>query len=207
MNGKKWTDNEIKYLKLNFANMYTKDLCIILNKSYSSVAGKAYYFQLKKSPEFLKMELGKQAERLKIVGASSRFKKGRIAENKGKPMPDELYAKCKATMFKKGNVPHNTKYDGAERITKDGYIQIRISKNVYKLKHRVVYAEHHGLIPDDMKIRFKDGNKLNVCIDNLKAITIGENMAKNTIMRFPKEVRQTIRILNKIKKVINEKQD
>jgi hypothetical protein len=58
-----------------------------------------------------------------------------------------------------------------------------------------------------MKIRFKDGNRLNVNIENLELVSNGENMAKNTIMRFPKEVRQTIRILNKIKKVINEKQD
>ncbi len=207
MNGKKWTDQEIEYLKLNFANMYTNQLCNILNKSYTSIAGKAYLLRLKKSPEFLKMELARQADRLKVDGAGFRFKKGNTPENKGKPMPEHLYKRFAPTMYQKGHQPHNLQRDGAERMTKDGYIQIRISKNVYKLKHRIIYEQHHGTIPDDMKIRFKDGNKLNVNIENLEAITIAENMAKNTIMRFPTEVRQTIRILNKIKKVINEKQD
>jgi hypothetical protein len=207
MYGKKWTDQDIKYLKMNFANTYTKDICAALNKSYTQVAGKSYALRLKKSPEFLKMELGKQAERLKTDGASYRFKKGSTPPNKGKPMPEELYKRFAATMYQKGHEPHNLQHEGAERITKDGYIQIRISKNVYKLKHRVVYEQHHGPIPDDMKIRFKDGNRLNVNIENLELVSNGENMAKNTIMRFPKEVRQTIRILNKIKKVINEKQD
>lgn len=207
MNGKKWTDDELHYLKSNFPNTYTKDLCNILHKSYTQIAGKAYVLRLKKSPEFLKMELGKQADRLRIDGAKYRFKIGSTPPNKGKPMPEELYKRFAPTMYQKGHEPHNEKHDGAERITKDGYIQIRISKNVYKLKHRVVYEKHHGTIPDDMKIRFKDGNKLNVCIDNLEAISYADNMAQNTIMRFPKEVRQTIRILNKIKKVINEKQN
>jgi hypothetical protein len=204
---KRWTEEEIEYLKNHFHNSYTKHLCILLNKSYTSIAGKAYSLGLKKSPEFLQSELQIQADRLRIIGADSRYKKGSIPANKGKLMPGELYTKCKPTMFKKGNVPHNTKHDGAERITKDGYIEIRVKLGVYKLKHRIIYEQHYGPIPAQMKVKFKDGNKLNLNITNLELISNENNMINNSIVRFPKELRQTISLVNKLKRKINEKQD
>jgi hypothetical protein len=203
----KWTEEEIEYLKSNFANTYTNKLCIILNKSYTSIAGKAYALRLKKSAEFLKAELEIQADRLRIIGADSRYKPNHVPANKGKPMSEELYKRFAPTMYQKGHEPHNQKYNGAERIDKDGYIQIRISKNVYKLKHRVVYEQHYGPIPEGIKIKFKDGNKLNVNIDNMEAISYAQNMINNSIVRFPKELRQTITLVNKLKRKINEKQD
>jgi hypothetical protein len=204
---KRWTEEEIEYLKNHFHNSYTKHLCILLNKSYTSIAGKAYSLGLKKSPEFLQAELQIQADRLRIIGADSRYKPNHVPANKGKPMSEELYKRFAPTMYQKGHEPHNIQNEGAERIDKDGYIQIRISKNVYKLKHRVVYEQHHGPIPEGIKIKFKDGNKLNVNIDNLEAISYAQNMINNSIVRFPKELRQTISLVNKLKRKINEKQD
>tara|TARA_R110000868_G_scaffold155261_1_gene381664 strand:- start:275 stop:898 length:624 start_codon:yes stop_codon:yes gene_type:complete len=204
--GKRWTEKEIEYLKLNFANNYTKQLCNILHKSYTSVAGKAYALGLKKSPEFLKAELEIQADRLRTIGANSRYKSNHLPANKGKQMSADLYAKCAPTMFKKGNKPHNSKHDGAERISVDGYLEVRISKGEYKYKHRVIYEQHYGPIPDGMIVRFKDGNKMNLILDNLELIDRGQNMLNNTIQRFPKELIQTIRLVNKLKTKINAKE-
>ena len=53
-------------------------------------------------------------------------------------MSPEQYEKCKATMFKKGNVPAIARDIGSERIDKNGYILVKIQdghKN--KKEHRL----------------------------------------------------------------------
>jgi len=112
-----WTEKECEVMLSMFADNYTIDVCKILNRTYGSICSQANIMNLKKSDEFRSMELQRQADRLKVVGAKFRYAKGREPENKGKPMSKELYDKCKATMFKKGNEPHNTCYDGHERIS------------------------------------------------------------------------------------------
>ena len=73
-------------------------------------------------------------------------------------------------MFKKGNEPHNTKYNGYERISKDGYVEVRVAKGVFKCKHRILWEEHFGEIEDGMNIIFKDGDPMNIVIENLKKV-------------------------------------
>lgn len=72
--------------------------------------------------------------------------------NKGRKqteyMSEEQLAKTKATRFKKGHVPKNHKPVGYERITRDGYIEVKTAEpNVFELKHRLVWIEHNGEIP------------------------------------------------------------
>lgn len=114
-------------------------------------------------------------------GLDARFKKGCISHNKGKKMSPELYEKCKATMFSKGNRPVNTMPIGTELELSDGYIWVKIDdvdhakKNVnWRQKHRLIYEKHHGPIPKNHRIIFKDGNRKNFDIDNLACVSMGE---------------------------------
>lgn len=80
------------------------------------------------------------------TGRNGRFERGMIPSNKGQKMSKEQYEKCKATMFKKGNVPKNHKYIGSERITKDGFVEIKIEEpNRWRLKHRYMYEQYHNI--------------------------------------------------------------
>lgn len=75
---------------------------------------------------------------------------------------------CEKSWFKKGNVPWNHKPIGSERISVDGYREIKVAEpNVFKLKHRVVYEAAHGSLSNDECICFRDGDPLNCDIDNL----------------------------------------
>ena len=113
-------------------------------------------------------------------GKTGEFKKGHIPYNKGKKMNEELYEKCKPTMFKKGHIPKNHREIGSERITKDGYTQIKITESDgWKLKHRLVYEEHYGEIPVGYSILFCDGNKQNCDIDNLILVSRSELLILN----------------------------
>ena len=202
-----WTEKECEVMISMFADNYTIDICKILNRTYGSICSQAKIMNLKKSDEFRSMELQKQADRLKIAGAKFRYAKGREPENKGKPMSKELYDKCKPTMFKKGNEPHNTCFDGYERISRDGYIEVRIRKGKYVAKHRHLWEQLNGKLPKGYILIFKDRNQQNTSLDNLELISREENMRRNTIHRFPNELKKTIRLINKLKKTINEKQD
>ena len=63
-----WTENDITTLTTMFPHNYTEDICKILNRSYSSVAGKALILGLKKSRIFKEIEQSKTADRLRLIG-------------------------------------------------------------------------------------------------------------------------------------------
>lgn len=113
-------------------------------------------------------------------GLTGKFRKGQTPHNKGKKMPKEVYEKVKHTMFAKGNVPPNHRPVGSERISKDGYIEVKVAEpNKWRLKQRVVYEEAKGKIPEGCPIIFLDGNKRNFDIDNLRCITWSELLYLN----------------------------
>jgi hypothetical protein len=114
------------------------------------------------------------------TGRTGRFEKGQEAHNKGKKMPPEVYEKAKATMFKKGQAPINYRPVGSERISKDGYIEVKVGDpNKWDLKHRIVYEQAFGKIPNGYALLFLDGNKLNCDISNLKLIRRSELLIMN----------------------------
>lgn len=106
------------------------------------------------------------------TGRTGRFEKGQQSHNKGVPMSKEVYEKASKTMFKKGNVPHNHKPVGSERVNVEGYIEIKVEEpRKWRLKQRVIWEQHYGEIPKGHVIIFADGNKLNTDIENLRMIS------------------------------------
>jgi hypothetical protein len=113
--------------------------------------------------------------------ATGQFAKGnKVVWNKGmkgiRLSPD--------TEFKKGNEPHNTKYDGCISIRthkRDNkkYKYIRISKGNWQLLNRYVWEQNNGPIPKGMIIRHIDGDTMNCQISNLKIISKAENLSLN----------------------------
>lgn len=202
-----WTDQERDLLKKLYPYNYTADLCKVFNRTASSINGQVTKLDLHKSPEFRKWELAKQAARLKVAGAKFRFNQGNEPANKGHQMKPETYAKVKRTFFKKGQHPVNAKWDGYERIAKDGYIEVRIRPGKFMPKHRYIWEQANGPVPPDKILVFKDGNQKNITLDNLELITRKENMLRNSIYRFPPELVSTIKLVSKLKRKINEKQN
>ena len=145
-------------------------------------------------------------------GVNTTFKKKHVPANKGKQMSAEQYAKCKGTMFKKGHSPQNYRPVGSERVNVDGYIEIKVKDpNKWNLKHRLIWEEHNGEIPQGKLVIFRDNNPLNCNIDNLLLISKGENMKMNNIgaceyKGLEKEVLlNAIRLKNAIKNRLSKK--
>ena len=147
------------------------------------------------------------------------IKKGNVPKNKGKKwseyMSKEAQEKSRRTTFKKGNIPPNHREIGEERISKDGYIEIKVQdgylNNNWQLKHRYIYEQQYGPIPKGYKVIFLDGNKKNFNIDNLKLISSAEELIMNNKkLRYnKKELTETgyliAKVINKQRKIINER--
>lgn len=90
------------------------------------------------------------------------------------------YMGANATSFKKGQTPKNHRPVGSERITKDGYIEIKIAEpNVWQLKHIVEWQKVNGKLPKSHCIRFLDNDRANCHIDNLYCIHRGVHARVN----------------------------
>lgn len=137
-----------------------------------------------------------------------RFPKGLVPHNKGKKMSPEVYEKAKATMFKKGQPPVNHREVGEERITKDGYIEVKIAEpNIWELKHRVVWEEHFGEIKKGECIIFLDRNPLNCDINNIRKITRAELVKYNQsgLSSEDPEINEAALAIAKLKVIRGEK--
>ena len=69
---------------------------------------------------------------------------------------------------------------GTVVMTTDGYLKRKIREpNVWEFVHRAEYEKHYGPIPEGMVVIFKDGNRGNCDIRNLKLISAAENAQLN----------------------------
>lgn len=117
-------------------------------------------------------------------GLTGQFKKGKKPWNKGKKwdeyMGKDSQSNALKTCFKKGNRPHNHKPVGSERLSKDGYIEIKISEpRKWQTKHSFIYEQKKGKIPKGYIVCFADGNKYNFDIENLILVKRQENLIMN----------------------------
>lgn len=117
-----------------------------------------------------------------LTGRSGRFEKGQESHTKGKRMPDHVRAKCAATQFKKGQMAHNARGHGHERIdSKGGYVIMIIDEtNPWSgaatrpvHKHRHLWEQANGPVPKGHVLKSLDGDKTNCDPSNWVAVPRG----------------------------------
>ena len=136
------------------------------------------------------------------TGRTGRFEKGRATWNKG----TKGLTKANVTSFKKGQKPHNYKPLGSERITKDGYCEIKVSDTGrrWRPKHVLIYEKHHGKVPKGSAVIFLDGDKRNFDIDNLYLVTRSQlaMLNKNNLIQKDADLTKTaINVVDLMKKI------
>jgi len=165
---RKWTEKEDEFLRKNYNDMYSFELGKALGRSHWSVRHRL---------SILKLNRHDDSKVLRDRG--KRFKKGSVPWNKGVKgthfSPD--------SEFKKGILPHNTKYDGCISVRYDygvPYKYICLSLGKWQGMHRFVWETYHGKkIPPKHVVRFIDGDTMNCHISNLEMITMNKNVRRN----------------------------
>lgn len=201
-----FTDIETQDIKAKFPLTHTAELAREFNCKQSQINNLAYKFGLKKD----KSLLSENGHKLKTLGFAHRYTKGHAPQNKGRKQSEymtlEKIERTKATRFQKGHKPPNHRLVGEERVTQDGYIEVKVAEGLrcWKLKHRLVWQTANGEIEKGYNIQFKDGNRENCNLDNLYMINRNNQMSQNTIMRYPTEIRQIIKLTKKLDKKIKE---
>lgn len=185
-----WTARQLTYLRRNYADMKAGDIAIKVHHTVASVHGKARELGLEKSPGFLR-RCGHLV--VNTEGARrNRFVKGHTPANKGKRieqfMSEEGIMSSSRTRFKAGRRPHNQRDIGTECTHADGYVYLRLEQGCV-LKHRYVWEQAYGPVPEGCVIAFRDGNRQNCELENLCLMSRGDNMRRIILNETP-EARQ-----------------
>lgn len=173
MKKNKWTDEVIQFMIENYKGKDNIELAELLNNKFNLNTNADRVSNVKAN---LKRRKG-----IDITTGINRggYKKGHVPANKG----TKGLTGANRTSFKKGNIPYNHKEIGSERITKDGYIMIKVrdgclNKN-WELKHRWLYEKKYGKIPEGYNLIFLDGNKQNLDLENLKLVSKSQDLIMN----------------------------
>lgn len=176
----KWTDEVIQFMIDNYENKDNIELAKLLNKKFNLNTNGDRVSNVKVN-----------LKRRKGIDLTTRinrgcYKKGNIPVNKG--TKGMFNVGGNKTSFKKGNIPANHRKVGEERMKKNGYIEVKVqdgclNKN-WMLKHRYIYEQYYGKIPDGCNIIFLDGNKRNFDISNLKLVSKAEDLIMNNNKLF-----------------------
>lgn len=190
-------------LKEKYLSTPVKSLCKLIGKSSCGVKGRMRQLNL-----IIPQELADERKK------GGMFRGGQVPYNKGKKQVDfmspEAIEKTKATRFKKNHLPHNAKqnWEEVKRKDKNGhfYLMIKLPENrklVYK--HIWLWEGNHGKISEGYNVIFKNGNSMDCVIENLEKVSDAELMLRNTIHRYPEELKTQMRKVSKLKRIIKKK--
>lgn len=120
-----------------------------------------------------------------IKHKSGGFEKGHVTWNKGLNGVNGT----SSTTFKKGQVTVNIMPIGTERLTKEGYIDIKIADpNVWAPKHRHIWEQAHGKLNSSQIIVFLSDDKEDFSLSNLALVNRSEMAALNRHEKFGQQL-------------------
>ncbi|MDP2432921.1 MAG: HNH endonuclease signature motif containing protein [Pseudomonadota bacterium] len=202
-----WTQKEIDTLRALYPDHTAQHVAEVLGLELRLIYYKARHLGVKKSAGFL---AGPQSGRLDgIRGAETRFQAGGVSWNRGKK---GLQIGGLATQFQPGHRGGMAalRYQpiGSERI-QDGYLQRKVRDDGpvhrrWEFVHRLVWIEHHGPIPDGHVVTFRNGNRLDIEPQNLELITRADLTRRNSIHRYPRELRDAMKLAARLRRKIDD---
>lgn len=202
-----WSDDQTRLLMQLYPNTPMPELVARLGRDDRAIYSKARALGLRRSLEYLASEHACRLRKGDNVGAEHRFRPGMASWNKGKK-GWQAGGRSAETRFKPGNRPHTWVPIGTEQI-RDGYLWRKVTdghgRHDWRQVHVMLWEQNNGPVPAGFILVFRDRNKQNIQLDNLELITRAENCRRNSIHRYPPELKQAIRRLKKLKRTIEEK--
>ena len=201
-----WTADKEAAVRRDYADTPTCELAARLGLTIKQVWSKAHSLGIKKSSRYRHSSHSGRFRPGDRRGQATRFKQGMTPHNKGKRYSPG--GRSAETQFKPGHPSYNTAPVGTVVTNDDGYLKKKIADNGnrhdWQFLHILVWQAAHGPRPAGHVVIFRDGDKRNVALGNLECISRAENMRRNTIQRYPPELKQTIRAAAKLRRTIEE---
>ena len=210
-----WSDDQTRLLMQLYPNTPMPELVARLGRDDRAIYSKARALGLRRSPEYLASEHACRLRKGDNVGAEYRFRPGMASWNKGKK-GWQAGGRSAETRFKPGTIngsaAERLKPVGFERVTDDGILQRKIRADGpphrrWQSVHEIIWEEHNGPRPAGHLVVFRDGNRRNFSPDNLELITRAENCRRNSIHRYPPELKEVIRLQKKLERAIRKRTD
>jgi hypothetical protein len=207
MANKPWTQGEISVLIRDYKDTPTNELAERIGRTIKGVSIKALSLGLRKSSEYMAGPNGPGWKPGNSAGRATQFKNGSTPHNKGKKGFDPG-GRARAAQFKPGSKPHNWLPVGTERINDAGYLERKETDTGNSSRdwigvHRLLWIEHYGKIPDGHYVIFRNGDKTDLRIENLEAITKREQIARNSVHRLPEELARLCQLKGALQRQIN----
>jgi hypothetical protein len=176
---KPWVAREDALLRRAYPRTPTIRIAEELGRSVPSTWHRARELGLKKDETYLSSPTAGRLQPGDDRGRVSRFQRGHAPANKGLRRPGWHRGRMKETQFKKGALGGRAakvvKPIGAERISKDGYLERKINNDLpfqarWRGVHRIRWEEVNGPQPKGYALKSKDGNKLNTDPSNWELV-------------------------------------
>jgi hypothetical protein len=224
-----WTDEEIARLKREYPDRQTAELARGFGCPIARVYAKAAELGLHKSVAFMesdrsgRVQRGKQDPRM----IATRFQKGQQSWNKGVKGICGTHENCRRTQFKKGSMSgaaqHNYVPIGSERISKDGYLERKVTDDHpiparrWVGVHRLVWEAANGPIPPGHVVCFlpdrRTADAAQITLDALELVTRADLARRNHPVTRDPELAKLVQLkgaitrqLNRIAREAKEKQ-
>jgi hypothetical protein len=212
-----WTRKDEQLLRKLYPDTPTVDIAKRLGRSLAGTYQRARVLNLLKSAAYLASPEACRMRRGDDVGARFRFPKGNVPFNKGLRRPGWGPGRMKATQFKRGqrNGTAAALYMavGSTRLI-DGYVYRKVSDVPsvpysvnWKPEHHLLWSEAHGAVPAGHAVRFKNGDRMDIRLDNLELVTRGAIMARNSVHNLPPELAQTVQLIGALTRQIRRRED
>lgn len=212
-----WTSAEDAIMRRCYPDLPNTEIAALIRRTILAIYQRAEKLGLRKSAAYLASPHACRLRRGDHVGAPYRFTKGHVPANKGLRRPGWSRGRMTETQFQKGRrsgmaAQHHMAI-GSTRLV-DGYVYRKVSDvpNVpytvnWKPEHHLVWVEARGPIPTGHALRFQNGDRSDVRIDNLELISRRQLMARNTIHNLPKPLKDTVMLLGAVNRQIRRRTD
>lgn len=216
-----WTESEREVLRCTYADCSTDSIARSLGRSIGQVHQQAQKLGLRKSAEFIARTTRERVMRQDHASHATRIKPGAVPPNKGLRRPGWAPGEMARTQFKPGrpaHESHNYVPIGSLRLSKDGYLERKVTDDAgvcparrWVAEHRLVWESINGPVPAGQVVVFRHGQRTTnvdqITVDRLECLTRADLMRRNTIHRYPEPVKQVMRLRGKLSRAISAQED
>lgn len=205
MAGRRWSPTEDEILRRLYPESKTADLALYFDRQAYSLYNRAAQLGLSKSAAWLASDEACYLRRHPEAGEPGRFKPGHVPPNKGLRRPGWAPGRMAETQFKKGQRPWTWRPMWSERMSKEGYLEIKFRERRgrygnWKGAHVLLWEDRHGKVPKGHKLAFRDGDRARITLRNLELVSNAEMMRRNSVHNLPLELQLVIQLNGALKR-------